>query len=126
MAETTPPNHAEQVMEYILNAISQERRNQITEKGYDYSHDDEHTGGQLLNAAEAYLLNDRTLWPWSSGFHGVTAVADRPRQLVVAAALIAAEAERLRRAESAPDVALAQQLDAIRESERRALREGPL
>lgn len=93
--------------------IAQERARQIQREGWTDEHDDEHTDGELAIAAGCYALpGDYKVckiapdgipiridaWPWAIEFdkrdkHGAK------RRLVVAGALIAAEIDRLIRAE---------------------------
>jgi len=74
--------------------IAYERTRQISAKGYDNAHDDEHKNGEILEAAVAYIECDEELWPWAPGEF-------RPgrylQNLVRAGALIAAEIDRLGR-----------------------------
>ena len=78
--------------------ISGERWRQINEEGYDANHDAQHTAGEMIDAACAYLY--ATLgygyapdyWPFDhAGFKPGTKIEN----LVKAGALIAAEIDRL-------------------------------
>lgn len=99
-----------------VKLISAERRRQVEGEGWTPAHDDEHDTGELAIAAACYCIADhsihggrapggnfydttiRTLWPWSSdGFKPSEPI----RNLVKAGALIAAEIDRLKRAEQA-------------------------
>ena len=75
--------------------IAAERQRQIDAEGWTPEHDNNHDKGSLAEAAAAYVLCDRTLWPWDEedwkpGTNDV-------RRLVKAGALIAAEIDRLQR-----------------------------
>jgi hypothetical protein len=86
--------------------IAAERQRQIDVERWTPEHDAEHTGGELLAAAECYLAHVQegspcydedsyaaTHWPWD---HSWWKPADDPvRNLVKAGALIAAELDRL-------------------------------
>ena len=92
----------------LVEEVLLERARQIDQKGFSHEHDCTHTGGQLAQAAACYastetLYKVRTAergfvftdaYPW-----GTTEVAKknkaRRRQLIVSAALILAELERL-------------------------------
>lgn len=85
--------------------VAAERRRQIELEGWTPEHDDEHTHGELAQAAACYALNvqripircgDSTLWPkgWGASWFRPK---DRRRDLVRAAALLLAEIERLDR-----------------------------
>ena len=79
--------------------IREERGRQI-KKGYDAKHDDQHTLGQLADAAAHYATcpwtPTKTEWPFDDE---ATTITDERRKanLVKAAALILAELERLDR-----------------------------
>lgn len=92
-------------MAAALAAIAAERRRQIEEEGYDASHDDMETKGQLAIAAACYLSYQSHLgsqieewWPWD--FKHWKPSADRKIDLIKAGALIVAELERIARAEA--------------------------
>lgn len=91
-----------------VDAIRAERQRQIEHEGWTPQHDDGHRNGDLGWAAEAYLHHancDRPdwnpapgEWPWrESDWKPTTTI----RNLVKAGALIAAEIDRMTRAESA-------------------------
>ena len=90
-------------MHTVINAIIAERESQIV-KGYDAAHDDAHKEGELAEAAGivAADLEVTDMEP-----HGPRQWAayifdkhehDRRRQLVIAAAMLVAEIERMDRA----------------------------
>ena len=91
MTETVDPDG--------IDLIAAERRRQIADEGYTPEHDAEHGGGELADAAVAYVgaalgrpEAAAASWPWgaSSFWPG-----DNPvRMLVKAGALIAAEIDR--------------------------------
>lgn len=87
--------------------VAQERYRQVTEEGYDASHDDHHGNGDLIQAAICYAdraLNQlrpraaRTVpeWPWDKDSYKPSPV-DTVRNLVKAAALLCAEIDRINR-----------------------------
>ena len=79
--------------------IFDERGRQEEKEGYDYRHDAQHTHGELVDAAIAYLIHDQDyllhlpeFWPWDkSAFKPKDLISN----LVRAGALIAAEIDRL-------------------------------
>lgn len=95
--------------------VKAERARQLTEKGWTPEHDDEHTLGELAAAAACYaapftpyqkiILNAGEgyvdAWPWFSDKGQLTKdikkYKNRRRQLLIAAALIVAEIERMDR-----------------------------
>lgn len=88
--------------------IAAERRRQIEVEGWSPEHDDKHDGGQLSHAAACYALGRTELrlnavtthfWPWDRHWWKPK---DRISDLVRAGALIAAEIDRLKRAEPRP------------------------
>lgn len=100
-----------------------ERVRQITEKGYDDQHDDQHNSGELAMAAACYAAYpfhiyevSKTVsvvniengfrftdpWPFHFDFDKRPA-ADQRRLLVMAGAFIAAEIDRLDRIEARAD-----------------------
>jgi len=81
--------------------IMQERQRQIKEEGLTPEHDDEHSAGELAQAAEVYRSADSEAssepppeWPWRPGWYKP---ASRLRNLVKAGALYQAELDRLER-----------------------------
>ena len=80
-----------------------ERLRQDSEEGWTPKHDDEHTGGEMGEAAICYIQgktewgygNPHQRWPWALAWWKQK---DRRRNLVKAGALILAEIERLDRA----------------------------
>lgn len=86
----------------ILAEVLQERLRQIDEKGWTPTHDDGHTRGELARAACYYAMPLDGCAPWPFGTAAPT-LQGRSRRglLVIAAALLVAEIERLDRAEVA-------------------------
>lgn len=91
--------------------IAAERRRQIEAEGWTPEHDDEHDGCELTQAAVAYAFQavDQVngacwpdeiglFWPWDRSWWKSS--DDPIRNLVKAGALIAAEIDRLKRAEA--------------------------
>lgn len=79
-----------------------ERERQIEKEGWSAEHDDQHTKGELAQAAAAYALQhtdqkNAVLFPWAARWNK-TQKHDTLRRLVVAGALIAAEYDRVKRA----------------------------
>lgn len=58
-------------------------------RGFTSDHDARHVNGELIFAAQSYILRDASLWPWPD-----TVPDFGPRDLVKAAALLEAEAWR--------------------------------
>lgn len=100
---------------YGIQRIAAERRRQVTKERWTESHDDEHESGQLAMAAACYAAPEpiftkreaclsgvfyRDPWPWDSEWDKRDK-HDRKRRLEIAGALIAAELDRLYRAELA-------------------------
>jgi hypothetical protein len=83
-----------------IEEIAAERLRQIA-KGYDAAHDDEHDKHEIANAAAALALNWPGNWPWS--MHSWPD-SDRRTQLVMSAAMLVAEIERLDRKTSTQPV----------------------
>lgn len=83
--------------------IAVERQRQVEQEGWTPEHDDGHDRGQIAKAATAYLYHARGLtltkreWPWE---WEAWKPSDPIRSLVKAGALIAAEIDRLQRADS--------------------------
>lgn len=108
----------------VIEEIAAERTRQITKEGWTHAHDDSHSDEELAMAAALYAA-PRPLydlkrhggccpipfdpWPWreydaNNSYHGVVMVRmgfkphGRRRRLVIAAAMIVAEIERMDRA----------------------------
>jgi hypothetical protein len=92
-----------------VQRIAAERQRQVEREGWTPEHDDEHVAGEMAWAAVCYTApypvrhetSGRDPWPWEPkwdkrGEH------NRIRQLEIAGALIAAEIDRLLRAEGRP------------------------
>ena len=91
--------------------ISIEREREISVEGYTPDHDDEHTNGELIQAAVSYAINadveageglsdsPPAIWPWGAESWKPKS---RIRDLERARALIAAEIDRLTRAGELP------------------------
>lgn len=80
----------------VCEEIKAERLRQQRQEGWSHAHDDSHVNGELADAAAFYasVKNIGDLWPWDSDW---IKEHKRRRQLVIAAALIVAEIERLDR-----------------------------
>lgn len=76
--------------------IVKERSRQQEVEGFEDSHDAQYTDDELVTAAVCYALDSTgelpQSWPWDSKWWKPT---DRRRNLVKAAALIAAEIDRM-------------------------------
>lgn len=90
--------------------IERERARQQVIIGVSSSHDDEHDGGEIAYAAMAYAQaaiggtkTAEQFWPWEPDTFKPSMGRDRVRDLAKAGALIAAEIDRLQRAERAGD-----------------------
>jgi hypothetical protein len=111
-----------------IELIAAERRRQIEEEGWMPGHDDEHTDGEMAQAAVCYAAPELVYvqrasanqvrfvdpWPWWPKWdkrprNGNVVLANNPenvspderiRQLVMSGALIAAEIDRLQRAKA--------------------------
>lgn len=85
-----------------LSDIITERQRQQSVEGWTPEHDDEHTGGELADAAACYAAANKwelgNQWPWAPEWWRPS--PDPRRNLVKAGALIAAEIERIDRAAS--------------------------
>jgi hypothetical protein len=85
-----------------VGLIAAERRRQVEAEGWRTKHDDRHDRDELALAAARYALPARhriaVAWPWDASSWRPTP-DDRMRELVKAGALIAAEIDRLGRAE---------------------------
>ena len=93
-----------------VELIAEERARQINAEGWTPQHDDEHTMAELSFAARAYLGHaigtqfgtavKTTVpgeWPWAAKWWKPSGIAER--DLIKAGALIAAEIDRLNRAQ---------------------------
>jgi hypothetical protein len=86
--------------------IAAERQRQIEVEDWSADHDDQHADGSLVHAAVAYACAENGsssaggMWPWDADSWKPK---DRVRNLVRAAALLAAEIDRLQRAEAAEE-----------------------
>jgi hypothetical protein len=102
-------------MNDAIRLIEYERRRQV-ERGYTAAHDDKHTDGSIALAAEAVLAADSPegvaglratmgagdVWPFKLAMHiGEKYAGDKVRIYTIAAAMLAAEIERLHRAAAA-------------------------
>jgi hypothetical protein len=90
-----------------LRDVAAERERQKSEENWTPKHDDEHSNGELAQAAACYALEHPGYsgfthqWPWDSEWWKPK---DRRRNLVRAGALILAEIERLDRATATKEV----------------------
>lgn len=99
--------------ETAIGLIAAERMRQIEKEGWVAEHDDEHSEGQLSDAAACYAMSEGhrskyasynvlhgkpfpRWWPWEFAWWKPTP-DDRIKELVKAGALIVAEIERLQR-----------------------------
>lgn len=84
-----------------LDLIAQERDEQITKHGFTPEHDDALDAGQLEEAAAALLTEDPERWPAHLSRDIFHRASEKPtlNRLAVAAALIAAEMDRIIRAD---------------------------
>ena len=83
-----------------VDMIAAERLRQVVVEGWTAEHDDQHGAGELVSAAECYLINGHVhmpaeSWPWDGSWWKPS--DDPIRNLVKAGALIAAEIDRLQR-----------------------------
>lgn len=90
-----------------VDLIADERIRQITKEGWTPDHDDKHRDGAMAITAACYAANEthakvvidgEDAFPWGS-CADKRKKHDRIRQLTIAGALIAAEIDRLQRAE---------------------------
>lgn len=87
-----------------LRDVVAERLRQVSQEGWTVQHDDEHSHGELANAAAVYANPEvwnvfgatGIGWPWAPEWYKPTG---RRRDLVKAAALLLAEIERMDRRE---------------------------
>lgn len=96
----------------FLELVAKERTRQIFDKGYTSEHDDEHTNGEIANAAACYaatvpifkvMVNTdifpmKAVYPWQRTFFSKEDHS-RKQQLIIAAAFINAEYDRIVRLE---------------------------
>ena len=93
-----------------IDDIKAERLRQMHQEGWSEQHDDQHTNGEMAQAAGCYALHAGLPepaqvrpgyapqdWPWEAKWWKPK---DRRRDLVRAGALIVAEIERLDRADA--------------------------
>lgn len=109
---TAPPESAPTEAPTPIELIARERSRQVAQEDRTLAHDDEHTDGELADAAACYaapeIFRDSTIsgvpraWPFDAASWKPTP-DDRVRELVKAGALIVAEIERLQRASPEPD-----------------------
>ncbi len=103
-------------MPNFLELVAKERARQINDEGYKREHDDEHTDGSLADAAACYAANSKIsplyrvsytsyyiqdiypVWPWEVGYFKKEK-HPRKKQLIISAALLNAEYDRLEREE---------------------------
>lgn len=99
-------------MSNFLELVAKERTRQIVEKGYTREHDDEHTDGSIADAAACYaatvnvfkiktdaeIFPMKILYPWHLKYFKKEE-HNRKQQLIIAAALINAEYDRIEREE---------------------------
>jgi hypothetical protein len=78
--------------------IAQERQRQVSAEGWDAGHDDEHDEGEMAQAAACYCLQSDRNWPWNLEWWK-PCPQNRIKELTKAGALVAAEIDRLNRAE---------------------------
>lgn len=95
-----------------VELIKRERVRQVSTEGWTQKHDDNHDMGELLHAAQSYVMiadaqtNKVALptcfvpkfWPWELKWFKPS--RDQVQNLVKAGALIAAEIDRIKRIES--------------------------
>jgi hypothetical protein len=90
--------------ERVIAEVLAERKRQVNQEGWKTEHDDKHGKGELAQAAACYAIaprdivwpNQEPVWPWS-GRYNKTAKHGQRRCLIIAAALLVAEIERLDR-----------------------------
>lgn len=98
--------------DYVIQEIKTERLRQVEKEGYPTAHDDEHGDGSLADAAAHYAATShplfdagwgkvKSIFPWARMYDKKNKKTRR-EQLVIAAALIVAEIERLDRLNAQP------------------------
>jgi len=101
-------------MQNFLELVAKERARQINDEGYKREHDDEHTDGSLADAAACYAATKTLyfatqqnrcvpksffyLYPWEPKYFKKDK-HPRKKQLIISAALLMAEYDRLEREE---------------------------
>lgn len=106
-------------MHFAIIKALEERQRQIHEEGFTAEHDDQNKPGTLLWAAGCYAMHAGEqeaafatrsappfVWPWHSGWWKPS--PDPKRNIIKAMALLAAEYDRIERAEAAPGKPLEQ------------------
>lgn len=95
------------MMKTGIELMAAEREAHFEREGWTEEHDDEHTNRELSNAAVCYVLAERqsivgTYWPalWGKWWKPTTYL----RNLVKAGALLAAEIDRLQRAQEGAEL----------------------
>ncbi|MEP2445610.1 MAG: hypothetical protein ABJI69_00155 [Balneola sp.] len=85
-----------------ITKIQKERKDHLTKHGYTAEHDDQYTKEELLDAALFCITGDMSNAPvsWHDEFYRKVFRKCRVDQLAVAGALIAAEIDRLQRADA--------------------------
>lgn len=83
-----------------VELIAIERKRQIDEEHWSPEHDDDHDYNELARAAACYAIGNDENWPWDEECWKPSP-DNRIRELEKAGALIAAEIDRLLRAEPA-------------------------
>lgn len=83
-------------MKFFLEEVDAERASQIASMGFSHSLEDGYTDGELAVAAADYASPQQH--PADTSWASKKVLMPRRRQLVVAAALCMAEADRLMRA----------------------------
>jgi hypothetical protein len=90
------------IMDAMRATVRAERQRQIAGEGYHPDRDDEHDRDELVRAAVMYAMHGVPgpghgphMWPWRE--RSFRPKEDRRRNLVIAAALLLAELERLER-----------------------------
>lgn len=78
--------------------IASERRRQATTEGYSAEHDDSHKEGELLAAGLHMIAPEHNDWPWGDP-PAKHKDWDLTKRLVVGAAFVAAEIDRLLRSD---------------------------
>lgn len=96
-------------MSNFLELVKAERQKQINKHGYTPEHDDEHTDGLIADAGACYAATSLEVlnltWEWHPDYF-TKQDHDRKQQLIITAAFINAEYDRLVRAEQKATVHL--------------------